>query len=103
VIIFVDIDNTICFTNNSDYINSQPMYDRIAKINQLYEDGHTIIYWTARGSKSKKNWEELTISQLNSWGCKKHQIIFNKPSYDLFIDDKSISSEIYFNNEITDI
>lgn len=79
------------------------MYDRIAKINQLYEDGHTIIYWTARGSKSKKNWEELTISQLNSWGCKKHQIIFNKPSYDLFIDDKSISSEIYFNNEITDI
>jgi hypothetical protein len=92
----VDIDNTICHTNNSDYENSIPLYSRIEKINALYNSGNTVIYWTARGGNSGKDWKELTINQLNSWGCLRNDIMFNKPSYDIFIDDKSINANNFF-------
>lgn len=92
----VDIDNTICKTENSDYHNSQPMYDRIAKINQLYEEGHTIIYWTARGGTSGIDWTDKTHSQLAAWGCKYDEIRMWKPSYDIWIDDKAINAEDFF-------
>ena len=41
----VDIDNTIADTINSDYPNTQPMLSRIGKINKLYEEGKTKVYW----------------------------------------------------------
>lgn len=94
--IFVDIDNTICTTNKCDYINSKPNEERIKKINKLYEEGHQIIYWTARGYVTRINWTLQTYSQLKKWGCKFHQLKVNKPYYDLFIDDKNINSEIFF-------
>ena len=51
MIIYVDIDETICNTPNSrDYSLSEPMMERIEKINKLYDEGNTIIYWTAVGS-----------------------------------------------------
>lgn len=94
----IDIDNTICHTNNSDYYDSIPFYSRIEKINKLYQDGNRIIYWTARGSNSGIDWKDLTIKQLDSWGCLRHDILFNKPSYDIFIDDKAIECNTFFNN-----
>ena len=92
----VDIDNTICISNNSDYANSKPIFERIAKINKLYDDGNTIIYWTARGGNSGIDWTDKTHSQLAAWGCKYNEIRMNKPVYDLWIDDKAINSEEYF-------
>ncbi len=92
----VDIDNTICISSNSDYANSKPIYERIAKINKLYDDGNTIIYWTARGGNSGIDWTDKTHSQLAAWGCKYNEIRMNKPVYDLWIDDKAINSEEYF-------
>jgi hypothetical protein len=96
--IYVDIDNTICNTKNSDYANSIPIIDRINLINKLYNEGHTIIYWTARGSKSGTDWEAFTQRQLNSWGCLRNYVQFNKPDYDLYIDDKTINSNDFFSN-----
>jgi hypothetical protein len=98
MIYFVDIDNTICKTYESDYYNSQPIFERIEKINLLFKSGHTIIYWTARGSNSGLDWTELTTEQLNSWGCLRHQLILGKPKYDFYIDDKAINSESFFNS-----
>ena len=94
--IYIDIDNTICITDHSEYANSKPIYSRIETINRLYDDGHYIVYWTARGVRSKKDWSTLTITQLQKWNCKYHDIVFNKPDYDLFIDDKSMNSSEYF-------
>jgi hypothetical protein len=37
-----------------------------------------------------KKIKPLTIKQLKIWGVKYHKIYFGKPSFDLFIDDKSI-------------
>ena len=95
MLIYVDIDNTIChsFKNDKgewDYSLSKPRYKQIQKINKLYDQGHTIVYWTARGSATGINWIDLTTKQLTEWGCLYNKIEKNKkPVYDLFIDDKA--------------
>lgn len=100
MIIYVDIDETICDTpDNRDYTQSTPLKDRIAKINKLHDEGHTIVYWTARGTQTGINWKDTTEQQLRSWGVKYHELKFGKPAYDLFIDDKNIESNTYFNEE----
>ena len=91
--IYVDIDNTIAETNGMDYENSKPIIDRINKINNLHDDGNTIVYWTARGSVSGIDYSELTKKQFEEWGVKYHDLKFGKPAYDLFIDDKNIHSD----------
>ena len=103
--IFVDIDDTIChyknYSENSsgpkDYSLAIPYPDRISKINKLFDEGNEIIYWTARGTVTQKLWFNLTYEQLLRWGCKFHELRMGKPAYDLFIDDKNINSETYFN------
>lgn len=96
MIIYVDIDETILMTQNMDYENSQPMYDRIEKINKLYDEGNTIIYWTARGTGSGKDWSDVTEKQFERFKVKYHDLKFGKPIYDLFVDDKNINSEDFF-------
>ena len=92
-IIYVDIDGTICNTNGVDYTNSEPKYEQIYKINRLYDEGNTIIYWTARGTVTKIDWSDLTKNQLDEWGVKYHDVRIGKPQYDLWIDDKSMRIE----------
>ena len=95
--IYVDIDDTICISDNGlDYSKAKPMHDRIKKINDLYDKGYHITYWTARGTVTGINWEEITKKQLSKWNVKYHDLKFGKPAYDLFIDDKNISSEQFF-------
>jgi hypothetical protein len=103
--IYVDIDETICYHEEDDtskardYRKALPYMRRIEKINSLYEEGHTIIYWTARGSVTGLDWTELTTDQLDQWGAKRHGLKLGKPQYDLFIDDKNINSEDFFNDK----
>ena len=96
MVIYVDIDGTICNTpkkeNNGawDYHSSTPRQKQIDKINKLHDEGHEIVYWTARGSSSGLNWKPFTEYQITNWGCKYTRIEqLKKPSFDLFIDDKS--------------
>jgi len=96
MLIYVDIDNTICVTEGTDYNDVKPMPDRIEKINKLHDEGNTIVYWTARGSVTGIDHSELTKKQFKEWGVKYHELKFGKPPYDLFIDDKNINSENYF-------
>ena len=101
MIYIVDIDNTICRTQKGadgkwDYPNSKPHKFRIIHINKLYDEGNTIIYWTARGSGSGVDWTELTTQQLDSWGCKYHEVRLGKPSYDIWIDDKAFNDQHFF-------
>jgi|TARA_B100000085_G_C18089256_1_gene328367 Leucine-rich repeat (LRR) protein len=90
MIIYVDIDNTICLTNKDEYDKSKPLYDNIKKINKLYDEGNKITYYTARGSTTKIDWFDLTKKQLDDWGCKYNEIsVGEKPHYDLLICDKT--------------
>ena len=100
MIIYVDIDDTICYYkdgNQGDYNLALPHYERIKKLNKLYDEGNEIHYWTARGTLTGKDWLLLTKTQLTSWGCKYSSLKMKKPHYDLFIDNKNINSEDYFN------
>jgi hypothetical protein len=102
VIYFVDIDKTICETSPEsglNYENAVPMPERISIINQLYDEGHTIVYWTARGTKTGLDWRPVTEKQFEQWGVKYTDLRFGKPVYDLFIDDKNINSDIFFAQE----
>ena len=96
----VDIDDTICRTpktnNRPQYDKSEPIQYRIDMINDLYDAGNTIIYWTARGSSSGIDHTELTQKQLASWGVKCHDIRLGKPSYDIWIDDKAFNDAAFF-------
>ena len=98
----IDIDGTICKEvlnddGSKDYSKQIPQYDRIQKINKLYDEGNEIKYWTARGAVSGLDWGELTKNQLKDWGCKYHKLsVGDKPHYDLWIDDKAINSEEFF-------
>jgi hypothetical protein len=100
MIIYVDIDNTICQTEGMDYSSAKPMPERINQINNLYKLSNTIVYWTARGTMSGKDWRELTENQLKEWGALYHELKLQKPAYDLFIDDKNINSEEFFKNPV---
>lgn len=95
--IYVDIDETICFYEGvkREYDNAIPNHENIAKINRLYDNGHKITYWTARGSVTKIDWKEFTEKQLCSWGAKYHELRCDKPYYDIFIEDRSIRIEEY--------
>ena len=95
MLIYVDIDETICkYLGDRDYPLAVPIIENIAKINELYDNGHTIVYWTARGAVSKKDYSKLTMSQLNEWNAKHHELIMHtKPHYDLLICDKTMRIE----------
>jgi len=99
MIIYVDIDDTICYYkegNKGDYNLAIPYKERIDKLNNLFDQGDEINYWTARGTVTGRDWLLLTKNQLDFWGCKYSSIKLGKPHYDLFIDDKNINSERYF-------
>tara|TARA_B100001964_G_scaffold43283_2_gene48141 strand:- start:6280 stop:6600 length:321 start_codon:yes stop_codon:yes gene_type:complete len=95
-IYMVDIDGTICYTDGNKYKESKPKQARIEYLNELFDKGDEIHYWTARGAKSGIDWIEFTKEQLKGWGVKFTSVKTCKPHYDLWIDDKATSDNDYF-------
>ena len=97
MIINVDIDETICYyavnrdkSKPGNYSLAIPLPENIKKINKLYEEGHHITYYTARGTLTGRDYFSLTETQLKQWGAKYHKLITGeKPFYDLMICDKT--------------
>ena len=94
-----DIDNVICKKNKEkNYKLSIPIKKNIKVINELYDLNFEIIIYTARymgrfngnSKKAENKIKPLTVKQLKQWGVKYNQIFFGKPSFDFFVDDKSI-------------
>lgn len=103
----VDIDGTICTpVLNGNYLEASPIISHIEKINKLYDEGHTIVYLTARGmgrhndnaDLAEQSFYLLTADQLEKWGCKYTKLMLGKPSGDYYIDDKGINSNDFFGN-----
>jgi mannose-6-phosphate isomerase-like protein (cupin superfamily) len=88
---FIDFDNTLCRTVDGNYETSQPIQERIDRVNQLKEQGHHITIWTARGSRSGVDYSELTKKQLDQWHIQYDELLLGKPDYDIYIDDKSFN------------
>ena len=93
-----DIDGVICDTPGNNYSKSKPNFKTIKTINKLRAKGHRIILFTSRYMgrnkenviNAKKQGYKSTYEQLKSWGLNFDKLIFGKPSYDIYIDDKSI-------------
>ena len=106
-LIYVDIDRTICSQHDHpdfddqpvDYSGVEPIPERIKQINELFDKGHTIVYWTARGTVTGLDQTKLTRNQLKHWGAKYTDVKLGKPNYDLFICDKAMNSQAFFEKE----
>ncbi len=92
----IDIDGTLCSNTNGEYNKAKPFYDRIKKVNILYNQGNTIVLYTSRGSTTGKHWKDLTEKQLKEWEVKYTKLLLGKPFYDIWVDDKAVNSEDFF-------
>ena len=90
-----DIDGTICTNTFGEYDKAKPFLDRIKIVNDLYDKGNTIKYFTARGSATGIDWRETTSKQLDKWNAKYHELLLGKPEGDLYIDDKGHNSDLW--------
>ena len=97
-VIMVDIDGTVCKQDGDprspddafSFRTSKPFPQRIEYLNSLYEEGHYLHYWTARGCWDGNDTLEETRAQLDSWGVKYNDVAVFKPFYDIWIDDKAV-------------
>jgi len=98
--VYVDIDETICYYDGlREYELAIPIRENIKKVNKLFEEGHEITYWTARGSTTGIDWYNITKDQLEKWNCKYHILsVGEKPDYDILICDKAHNSKSFFSN-----
>lgn len=87
-----DVDNTLLYTEGRNYEGSTPIQGRIDYVNKLYDRGHYIILYTARGTRSGIDYSQLTKDQAESFGIKHHEVVTGKLDYDLFVDDKAMST-----------
>lgn len=101
-----DIDDTIItrpvglnHLGLDKYNHCTPMVDNIKIVNDLYDSGHEIILYTARGMfVLNGNVEhvydalyDLTIQQLKDFNVKYHKLLLGKLYYDYWVDDKAIN------------
>jgi capsule biosynthesis phosphatase len=112
----VDIDNTLCEekpkgTHWEEYANVEPIKDIVDFINSRYDAGDYIILSTARHMATtganvglvNARVGKITYDWLDKHGVKYHEIYFQKPYADYYLDDKALSvnelREILFDNE----
>lgn len=93
---FIDLDNTLCTTEGNNYADSKPILERIRYVNELKNNGNNITIWTARGSTTGIDYTELTKQQLDTWNIKYDELLMKKPSYDIYIDDKSFNVDSFW-------
>jgi SAM-dependent methyltransferase len=88
-----DIDGTLCDNTWGEYEKAEPIQDMIVQVNGLYDAGHTVILFTARGGTTGVDWRPLTEAQMVLWGVRYHTLQFGKPQADVYIDDRAMSLE----------
>lgn len=95
-----DLDETLCTKKQSHetYLDVQPIKDMIQLVNDLHDDGHTIIIETARNMVTQNNFEAKVIKNVGhdtlTWleknGVKYDGIKFAKTFGAAYCDDKAI-------------
>jgi len=85
--LIIDMDGTIC-SEEKTYSRSLATVKPGAMeyINGLYDEGHTIIIYSAR------SWQEfeMTTEWLKINEIQYHQLILGKPIGDVWIDDRAV-------------
>ena len=97
-ILCFDLDNVLCITKSNNYKISKPIRKNINLVNKLFKKGFYIKIFTARYmgrnndniQKAKKQGYSKTYNQLKKWNLKFHRLFLTKPSFDIYVDDKSL-------------
>ena len=104
-ILAFDLDDTLCTRPKEKeslgidkYNYCEPIQEMIDLSNSLYDKGHTIYIYTARGMHTlngdvKEIYSKLydiTLNSLEKWGVKHNGLYMGKIHYDLLIDDKAM-------------
>lgn len=109
--LIVDLDDTISYTIEGDYVNSKPIEQTINMLRKYHDEGWEIVINSSRNMRTydanvgKINIYTLPniISWLNKYNVPYDEIIVGKPwcGYDgFYIDDKAIRpSEFHSMNE----
>ncbi len=108
----IDIDGTLTEPHDGSPWDAVPRYDRIEKVNNLYDNGATIYLMTARGfiHSTARYPEDITAaqreadyhcrsrteSQMKKWGVKYHKLFFGKPRANKYIDDRGMTDGDFF-------
>jgi hypothetical protein len=85
--IIIDLDGTICTEERMfSRALAEPIPGSVEQVNLLYDQGHTIIIYSAR------TWMEfeMTTAWLKRNGVKYHQLMLGKPIGDIWIDDRAV-------------
>ena len=112
MILCFDLDNVICRTKNIEYKDAKPIARTVKIINKAYSYKFKVLIFTGRfygkcnGNLNKilKMDDGLTKKQLKKWKIKYHRLIFGKPMFDVYVDDKNFQFKKnwhkQFNNQI---
>ena len=100
----IDIDGTLTEPHDGSPWDAVPRMDRIARVNEWYDNGYTIYLMTARGfihstsrypqditsqqAEADYHCRSRTEAQLKKWGVKYHKLFFGKPRANKYIDDR---------------
>lgn len=79
----------------NNYTDSSPIPEMILVVNELYDNGHEIYFFTARHFKHFL----FTEKTLKDAGYKYHGLIMNKPAADIYIDDRAFKLNNYQQKE----
>lgn len=69
MIVYIDVDETVCEIPEEygrDYTKAIPIEGNIVKLNRYYDEGNTVIYWTARGTQPVLIGEKLLKNNLKN-------------------------------------
>ena len=108
----IDIDGTLTEPHEGTPWEAIPRPQRIAYVNELYDEGATIYLMTARGfirssgmhpqditaaqQEADNYCRERTEAQLTKWGVKYHALYFGKPRAVVYVDDRGVSDKEFF-------
>jgi len=85
-----DLDGTLCTNTWGEYEQARPFPWAIERVNALARAGHRILIFTARGGTTGIDWRERTEAQLQAWGVHYDELVFGKPTADVYVDDRTV-------------
>jgi capsule biosynthesis phosphatase len=99
--LIIDLDNTLCTTDNGDYSNSSPVLDVVEKIRVYKSQGFEIVISTSRNmrtyegciGKINANTLPIIISWLDRHEVPYDEIYVGKPwcgNNGFYIDDRAV-------------
>jgi len=113
--IIIDLDNTLCFTENSDYSNAIPNTEAINKLNEYKNKyDYQILIFTSRNMNTYDNniekINQYTVPTITKW-LKKFKVpydelIIGKPwcgPNGFYVDDKAIRPDEFVKMNHDDI